>query len=123
MKYRIAAVNTGQQDFEDEVNALIQEGWRPIGGVCVASEGYLIQAMVKEEPPTAFQVPGFFSPKDTQDRADAIRAGEYQDIMLRHLRAQRDYPDIYHCNEPTAPTPELRDQVIREFNRSNPKPK
>lgn len=47
MKYHLVA-DFFLADLEAQVNALIGEGWQPLGGP--VSSGSLIQAMVKPEP-------------------------------------------------------------------------
>lgn len=43
----VSEMSNGDKGFIKEVNKLINEGWEPLGGVCVHSHGYLKQAMVK----------------------------------------------------------------------------
>jgi len=43
-------------ELSDDVNAAIQEGWEPLGGVCACQTQsthapYLMQAMVRRSPP------------------------------------------------------------------------
>lgn len=48
MKYRIA-YHISLIDFEDIVNGMIEDGWKPIGGVSYKYDsGYYLQAMIKE---------------------------------------------------------------------------
>jgi hypothetical protein len=46
MTYKIVGARTGQF-LMDAVNALIREGWEPLGGVAVTCEGDLLQALIK----------------------------------------------------------------------------
>lgn len=34
-------------DFVQSVNRLIADGWKPLGGPCVGTDGRLVQAMTK----------------------------------------------------------------------------
>ena len=36
--------------LEKQVNELIKDGWKPLGGISSVIGGTLIQAMIKEEP-------------------------------------------------------------------------
>jgi len=45
MLYRVVAGET--ENFEKEVNRLIEQGWKPQGGLCY-SGGFFFQAMIKE---------------------------------------------------------------------------
>lgn len=51
MKYKIeTAIETKQ--LESLVNELIQQGWKPLGGVSISNDGHYdmyIQAMIKDE--------------------------------------------------------------------------
>lgn len=52
MKYRIA-YHISLIDFEDIVNGMIKDGWKPIGGIAYkcdeSGHGYYCQAMIKEK--------------------------------------------------------------------------
>jgi hypothetical protein len=47
MKYRVVIANTNR-NLEDKVNELIEDGWKPQGGITI-DNFVLVQAMVKEE--------------------------------------------------------------------------
>ncbi|MFA4919733.1 MAG: DUF1737 domain-containing protein [Thermodesulfovibrionales bacterium] len=47
MEYRILlAYNSA--DLEKQVNDLLNQGWRPQGGLCLTSGNYYVQAMIKD---------------------------------------------------------------------------
>jgi len=53
MEYKIVLAYTGDigssiWQLEGEVNTLIQQGWKPMGGICISSVGGFIQAMVND---------------------------------------------------------------------------
>jgi len=53
MEYKVVKVQSSIKEFTDKVNALIQEGWKPQGGVSITTsqgnyETY-IQAMIMTE--------------------------------------------------------------------------
>ena len=52
--------------LEKQVNELIKDGWKPLGGISFVIGGTLIQAMIKKEP---------------EDKVEAARVG------IRRLRA------------------------------------
>ncbi len=59
MKYQIVTTWSSIKNLEERVNKLIEKGWKPIGGIAVASfeenlskevmVEHLYQAMVKDE--------------------------------------------------------------------------
>ena len=38
----------GIEDFTTKVNAMIKEGWKPIGGICANHSTQFFQAMIRE---------------------------------------------------------------------------